>query len=49
MASNTQITRKKRNRRDVRAGRERKNRQGRRSTPSAEEVFAEVDEKRRSA
>lgn len=40
MASLTKKTRNKRRRRHRNAGRQRKNRQARRSTPAAEELFA---------
>jgi hypothetical protein len=44
MASNTRETWKKRLRRKTRAGRTRKNRQSRHSTPSAAELFANLGE-----
>ena len=44
MASLTQITRIKRNARNRSQGRKRKNRLGAKSTPSAKEVFAKIDQ-----
>ncbi len=46
MASLTQITRIKRNARRKAQNRKRKNAQGAKSTPSAEELFAELDKKK---
>ena len=49
MASNTTITRKKRQQKRTRSGRQRKNRLSRRSTRTAEEVFSEVDRDRQGS
>ncbi len=44
MASNTRETWKRRNHKKKNAGRKRKNQEGRRSTPSSEDLFAGLGE-----